>query len=57
MPVKIRHGKFLPGEGLIVSSDQYPNFYNASLVDEGVDCIEWYPSLDDLMADDWEFIK
>jgi len=51
-PMKIRHGKFKRGEHLLVE-DNYPVFMHHS----ENDYIEWYPSLEDLAATDWEFIK
>lgn len=50
--VRIRHGQFKPGEYIEIS-DEYPNFHS----NESGQLIEWYPSLDDLTAADWEFVN
>lgn len=52
--IRIRHPRFEPGEYLEVDCDEYPHFYSNWV--EG-NLIEWYPSLDDLIADDWEVVE
>lgn len=49
-----RHGKFKQDEYVVFVDAEYPNFFSPDI---GGELIEWYPSLEDLMAEDWEIIQ
>ncbi len=58
-PLKIRRASFEPGEYINVH-DEYLDFTVKGYLVKGYlvgEYIEWYPSLGDLIATDWEFIN